>query len=172
VATTASSPRRRIGPVQQGLLVVYLVGTASEACWGDPAVAGGLAARQHPRPRPAPGLLNVLPAIGPGTIIRLDDAQHYLRPNDERLGEHVATGVLGQFRDPAREPLLVLATIWPKEYGLLTEAPTTATHVKRLLAAPTFVVPDHVRSQSRRRPALARHRAVPTDGESAEHHPP
>jgi len=54
-----------------------------------------------------------LPTIGPRTVVWLNEAQFYLDVADGGLGERVAAGLGELLRDPARAPVLVLATLWP-----------------------------------------------------------
>ena len=58
--------------------------------------------------------LRELPGIGPRTVVWLNEAQFYLDVADGRLGERVAAGLRELLRDPARAPVLVLATLWPQ----------------------------------------------------------
>jgi hypothetical protein len=64
--------------------------------------------------------LRELPAIGPRTVVWLNEAQFYLDVADGGLGEKVAAGLREMLRDPARAPVLVLATLWPEFWGSLT----------------------------------------------------
>ena len=57
--------------------------------------------------------LRELPGIGPRTVVWLNEAQFYLDAADGGLGERVAAGLRELLRDPARAPVLVLATLWP-----------------------------------------------------------
>ena len=62
--------------------------------------------------------------VGPRTVVWLDEAQFYLDPPaDVGLGERVAAGLGELLRDPARAPVLVLATLWPQFWGDLTARP-------------------------------------------------
>ncbi|HEY6297041.1 MAG TPA: hypothetical protein VIX15_15380, partial [Streptosporangiaceae bacterium] len=64
--------------------------------------------------------LRELPGIGPRTVVWLNEAQFYLDVADGGLGERVAAGLREMLRDPARAPVLVLATLWPEFWGSLT----------------------------------------------------
>ena len=66
--------------------------------------------------------LRELPGIGPRTVVWLNEAQFYLDTADE-LGEQVAAGLRALLRDPARGPVLVLATLWPEYWHSLTARP-------------------------------------------------
>ena len=61
--------------------------------------------------------LRELPGIGPRTVVWLNEAQFYLDAADAGLGERVAAGLRELLRDPARAPVLVLATLWPRVLG-------------------------------------------------------
>jgi hypothetical protein len=67
--------------------------------------------------------LRELPAIGPRTVVWLNEAQFYLDVVDGGLGERVAAGLRELLRDPARGPVLVLATLWPQFWDGLTSRP-------------------------------------------------
>jgi hypothetical protein len=111
--------------------VAVLVGGSStgktRACWE----AIGLLREQavgwrlwHPidpgRPEAA---LRDLNRIGPRTVVWLNEAQLYLLTADG-TGERVAAGLRELLRDPARGPVLVLATLWPQYWGELTSRPS------------------------------------------------
>ena len=67
--------------------------------------------------------LRELPGIGPRTVVWLNEAQFYLDVADGGLGERVAAGLRELLRDPARAPVLVLATLWPQFWDALTARP-------------------------------------------------
>ena len=67
--------------------------------------------------------LRELPSIGPRTVVWLNEAQFYLDVPDGGLGERVAAGLRELLRDPARAPVLVLATLWPQFWYGLTGRP-------------------------------------------------
>ena len=56
-------------------------------------------------------------------MVWLNEAQFYLDPAEARLGEQVAAGLRELLRDPARAPVLVLATLWPQFWDTLTARP-------------------------------------------------
>ncbi|MGI8335745.1 tetratricopeptide repeat protein [Actinomadura scrupuli] len=68
-------------------------------------------------------VLESLGRVGPRTVIWLNEAQHYLLTPTGPLGERVAAGVRELVRDPARGPVLVLGTLWPEYWSVLTTAP-------------------------------------------------
>jgi len=115
----------------EGSGIAMLVGGSStgktRACW---EALGLLRDRPEPwrlwhpiDPSPPEAALRELPAVGPRTVVWLNDAQHYLDPPDSQLGERVAAGLRELLRDPARAPVLVLATLWPEYWHGLTARP-------------------------------------------------
>jgi uncharacterized protein YidB (DUF937 family) len=64
--------------------------------------------------------LRGMSGIGPRTVVWLNEAQFYLDVADGGLGERVAAGLRELLRDPARTPVLVLATLWPQFWDTLT----------------------------------------------------
>jgi hypothetical protein len=64
-----------------------------------------------------------LPGIGSRTVVWLNEAQFYLQVADGGRGERVAAGLRELLRDPARAPVLVLATLWPQYWDMLTARP-------------------------------------------------
>ena len=77
----------------------------------------------HPiDPSRADAALRELPAIGPRTVVWLNEAQFYLDVPGG-LGERVAAGLRELLRDRARAPVLVLATLWPRFWDVLTARP-------------------------------------------------
>ena len=108
--------------------IAVLVGGSStgktRACWEalgllrDGSVPWRL---WHPiDPSHAEAALRELAAVGPRTVVWLNEAQLYLDPAD---GERVAAGLRELLRDPARRPVLVLATLWPRFWDDLTADP-------------------------------------------------
>ena len=90
--------------------------------------------------------LRELPAIGPRTVVWLNEAQFYLDPPaDVGLGERVAAGLRELLRDPARAPVLVLATLWPQFWDGLTARPEGGAdphaQARELLAGHDITVP-------------------------------
>ena len=67
--------------------------------------------------------LREMSAIGPRTVVWLNDAHFYLNIPDGGLGERVAAGLRELLRHPARAPVLVLATLWPEFWDVLTARP-------------------------------------------------
>jgi uncharacterized protein YidB (DUF937 family) len=99
----------------------------------------------HPiYPSRADAALRELPAIGPRTVVWLNEAQLYLDVPDG-LGERVAAGLRELLRDPARSPVLVLATLWPDFWDGLTARPAGGAdphaQARELLASRDITVP-------------------------------
>ena len=132
--------------------IVVLVGGSStgktRACWE----ALALLRDQDPPwrlwhpidPSRPDAALAELPGIGPRTVVWLNEAQFYLDPADG-LGEQVAAGLRELLRDPARGPVLVLATLWPEYWHSLTARPAGGedrhAQVRELLAGHDITVP-------------------------------
>ena len=89
--------------------------------------------------------LRELPGIGPRTVVWLNEAQFYLDAEDGGLGERVAAGLRELLRDPARAPVLVLATLWPQFWDGLTARPEGGAdphaQARELLAGHDITVP-------------------------------
>jgi uncharacterized protein YidB (DUF937 family) len=89
--------------------------------------------------------MHQLPDIGPRTVVWLNEAQDYLGAAENALGEQVAAGLRALLRDPARAPVLVLATLWPRFWDTLTARPEHGTdlhpHARELLAGRDITVP-------------------------------
>jgi hypothetical protein len=89
--------------------------------------------------------LRELPGIGPRTVVWLNEAQFYLDPADGVLGERVAAGLRELLRAPARAPVLVLATLWPRYWDTLTARPDKGAdphaQARELLAGHDITVP-------------------------------
>ncbi len=89
--------------------------------------------------------LRELPGIGPRTVVWLNEAQFYLDVTDGGLGERVAAGLRELLRDPARAPVLVLATLWPQFWDSLTGRPAGRAdphaQARELLAGHDITVP-------------------------------
>ena len=89
--------------------------------------------------------LRELPAIGLRTVVWLNEAQFYLGVADGGLGERVAAGLRELLRDPARAPVLILATLWPQFWHTLTARPEGGAdphaQARELLAGRDITVP-------------------------------
>ena len=98
----------------------------------------------HPiNPTRAEAALADLGWTGPYTVVWLNEAQSYLDPAEPGLGERVAAGLRELLRDPARAPVLVLATLWPGHWGALTAPTSTDAHpqARELLEGHAIWVP-------------------------------
>jgi hypothetical protein len=90
--------------------------------------------------------LRELASIGPRTVVWLNEAQFYLDVAADGLGEQIAAGLREALRDPARAPVLVLATVWPQFWDRLTARPPIAVpdpraQARELLAGSDVSVP-------------------------------
>ncbi|WP_411153055.1 hypothetical protein [Streptomyces sp. A30] len=63
-------------------------------------------------------VLAELDDVAPHTVVWLNEAQNYLRADSG--GEQVAAGLRSLLNDPARAPVLVLATLWSPHWDALT----------------------------------------------------
>ena len=101
----------------------------------------------HPiDPSPPQAALHELPSIGPHTVVWLNNAQFYLDVRADDAGERVAAGLRQLLRDPARGPVLVLATLWPQFWDALTARPEPGAadphaQARELLAGRDISVP-------------------------------
>ena len=134
--------------------VAMLVGGSStgktRACWEALALLRDRPERWrlwHPidpsRPEAA---LRELPSIGPHTVIWLNEAQFYLNVIPGGLGEQVAAGLRELLRSPDKAPVLLLGTLWPEFWDVLTaRAPASAEdphgQARELLAGRDISVP-------------------------------
>ena len=88
--------------------------------------------------------LRELPAIGPRTVVWLNEAQFYLGAVSG-LGERVAAGLRELLRAPTRAPVLVMATLWPQFWDTLTGRPgndaDTHAQARELLTGHDITVP-------------------------------
>ena len=88
--------------------------------------------------------LRDLRGIRPRTVVWLNEAQFYLDVPGG-LGERVAAGLRELLRDPARGPVLVLATMWPAFWAVLATRPQggadSNAQARELLAGCDIPVP-------------------------------
>jgi len=92
-------------------------------------------------------VLDTLEQVGPGTVVWLNETQHYLLTSPHELGERVAAGLRALLGDPRRGPVLVLGTIWPEYWDTLTRDPTVGAadshaQARALLSGTDIGVPD------------------------------
>jgi hypothetical protein len=91
---------------------------------------------------------DAIPAVGPRTVVWLNEAHHYLFTPASRLGERIAAGLRELLRDPDRGPVLVLGTIWPEYWATLTTPPGPGdrddphAQARALLTGIDLAVPD------------------------------
>ncbi|HET6480160.1 MAG TPA: AAA family ATPase [Actinoplanes sp.] len=136
--------------------LVTLVGRSStgktRACW---ELARYLDQRQpgrwrvwHPYDPTRPqSVVADLERVGARTVVWLNEAQNYLMPPDASLGERLAAGLRTLLHDAGRTPVLVLATLWPEYWGLLTVRPDAGhqdpyAQARELLAGTAVTVAD------------------------------
>ncbi|MFC4062903.1 hypothetical protein ACFOWE_31830 [Planomonospora corallina] len=108
--------------------LVMLVGGSStgktRACWEAVRSLGEPWRLWHPiDPSRPTAALGDLPQLGPYTVVWLNEAQHYLLTSDPALGEQIAAGLRELLRGPGRGPVLVLGTLWPQYWDILTAVP-------------------------------------------------
>ena len=94
--------------------------------------------------RPDAALRDLL-SIGPRSVVWLNEAQFYLDTSDP-LGERVAARIREILRDPSKRPVLVLATLWPQFWSILTTRPPaeqedTHAQARELLSGRDITVP-------------------------------
>lgn len=152
--------------------IAVLVGGSStgktRACWEAVRSLPDGWRLWHPLvPSRPEALLAGVGAIGPRTVVWLNELQHYLRAGGP-MGEHVAAQLRALLLDVERGPVLVLGTLWPQYWNDLT-APADPlgadphAQARELLAGAGIHVPDAfnarelrvVREQGRRDPRLA-----------------
>jgi hypothetical protein len=90
---------------------------------------------------------DALPAVGPRTVIWLNEAQYYLLTPASDLGERVAAGLRELLRDRERRPVLLLGTIWPEYWATLTTPPAAGqpdphAQARALLSGSDIAVSD------------------------------
>jgi tetratricopeptide (TPR) repeat protein len=108
--------------------IVMLVGGPStgktRACWEAVQLLPDEWTLWHPlNPTRPEAILAALPQVEPRTVVWLNEAQHYLLPDDLKFAEPIAAGLRALLTDPERGPILVLGTIWPKYWQTLTVPP-------------------------------------------------
>ena len=87
-----------------------------------------------------------LPGVEPRTVVWLNEAQRYLDTSDG-AGGRVAAGLRELLRDRGRDPVLVLATLWPEPWARLIARPPAGAvdpheQARELLTGHNIPVPD------------------------------
>ena len=131
--------RAAAGSSVMAVLVAGSSAGKTRACWEALEVLrqAGRWRLWHPYDpgRPA-AVLRELAAVGPRTVVWLNETQEYLGASD---GERVAAGLRSLLADPARAPVLVLGTLWPEHYADLTQQP--GSQVRALIDGTVVEVP-------------------------------
>lgn len=137
--------------------LVVLVGNSStgktRACWeaiNAPEALSDQWRLWHPiYPGQPEGLADALDKgrIPPNTVVWLNDIQHYLLAPAGGLGERVAAGLRELLRSPELGPVLVLGTVWPEYWAILTSGPAPGgpdshPQARALLTGAGLRVPD------------------------------
>jgi hypothetical protein len=143
--------RKRLHEAAEGRsTMVVLVGESStgktRACWEAIQQLPDGWRLWHPfDPTRPEATLETIQQVGPRTVVWLNETQHYMLTSDD-LGQRVAAGIRALLRDPLRGPVLVLGTLWPEYWAILT-APTRNRddpheQARVLLTATDIRVPD------------------------------
>lgn len=144
-------------------VIQVLVGGSStgktRACWEALRLLPDTWRLWHPiSPGRSEALLQGLAAVGPRTVLWLNDLQDYLL-HDQAAGERVAAGLRELLRDLDRGPVLILGTTWPEYWARLTMPPTSRSdphaQARSLLTGMGLVVPESFAEADRERAADA-----------------
>ncbi|WP_345022134.1 hypothetical protein [Streptomyces shaanxiensis] len=109
-----------------------LVGESStgktRACWEavQPLATEGWRLWHPFDPTRAEAALAGLAAVGPKTVVWLNEAQHYLAP--PQVGDRIAAALRTLLTDTERAPILVVGTLWPEHWDQLTSLPAKSEH--------------------------------------------
>jgi tetratricopeptide (TPR) repeat protein len=133
-------------------MLVTLVGGSStgktRACWEAIQSLQGWRLWHPLNPGRADALRNALERnlISPNTVIWLNEMQHYLITADS-TGEAVAAGLRELLRSTSQLPVLILGTLWPEHWDVLTLRPEAAEADKHaqsrdLLTGRNIIVPE------------------------------
>ncbi|MFI5532873.1 hypothetical protein ACIA8O_30495 [Kitasatospora sp. NPDC051853] len=131
--------------------MLVLVGRSStgktRACWEavQPLTAEGWRLWHPFDPTRAEAALADLGLVAPGTVVWLNEAQHYL--GHPHAGERIAAALHTLLTHPDRRPVLVLGTLWPEyadAYAALPDPgrPDPHSRVRELLTGRMVPVPD------------------------------
>lgn len=126
-------------------MAVLVAGSSTgktRACWESLSVltsAGGWWLWHPLAPTRPAALAQGLDHVAPHTVVWLNELQDYLAGSDDRP-EEVAAKLRDVLTDPARAPVLVLATLWEKHHDALTSS--TGSQVRQLLDGAIIPVPE------------------------------
>ncbi|MBB6396199.1 tetratricopeptide (TPR) repeat protein [Actinomadura coerulea] len=147
--------REKVSQAASGTSVmVMLVGGSStgktRACWEAIQHLPEGWKLWHPiSPNRAAALTNALEQnlVGPQTVIWLNESINYLGISKDQIGERVASGLRELLRSRERGPVLILGTLWPEHWDLLTgrpRQPESNPHpqVRELLVGTSVIVPE------------------------------
>ncbi|MBB6396201.1 tetratricopeptide (TPR) repeat protein [Actinomadura coerulea] len=106
--------------------IALLIGGPSSgktrACWEAVKALPEAWRLWHPlTPTRAQAVIDGLPAVGPRTVVWLNDSQHYLLDPDR--AEQVASGLRDLLNDAQRAPVLVVGSIWHEDWATLSTVP-------------------------------------------------
>jgi hypothetical protein len=133
--------------------LVVLVGGSStgktRACWEAVQRLAGWRLWHPLSPGRPEALLYALDRglILPRTVLWLNEMQHYLNTPASSIGERVAAGLRELIRNTNDAPILVLGTLWPEYWGMLTRWPAPLEHdvhpqSRELLTGREIIIPD------------------------------
>jgi hypothetical protein len=83
-------------------------------------------------------LRDALPSVPAGTVVWLDELRDYLVEPPTAVAEGIAVALRALLDDEAKRPVVVLATMWPRFWDLLT----AHRRFERLLQGADIAVPD------------------------------
>jgi len=136
------------GDVRMRVLVGGSSTGKTRACWETVRELPAPWRLWHPlRPDRPDAALAELQNVGPHTVVWLNEAQHYLLTPVGRVGEQVAAALRELLAAPERGPVLVLGTLWPDYWDLLTAVPKPGspdphTQARELLKGTGLRIPE------------------------------
>jgi hypothetical protein len=126
--------------------------------------------------------LDALDEVSPHTVVWLNETQFYLSTEGSDHGERVAARLRTLLTDPDRAPVIVLGTIWPEYWDILTRRPTAGAtdphaQARELLAGRSIVVAesfdqavvDRLKKQEGQDPRLLEAATRAEDGELTQY---
>ncbi|WP_405658233.1 hypothetical protein OG379_00930 [Streptomyces sp. NBC_01166] len=138
----------------------------------------------HPYdPTRAHAAAEAISAVGPRTVIWLNEAQHYFLSPEPAVAERITAGLRTLLQDRRRGPVLVMATMWPQYWASLTMRPVTGEDAfsqqrelltntgEHTVVPPAFTGADLevLRARSAEDPRLADALAKAVDGEVTQY---